>query len=599
MRKTSLAFAALAMAISLAPGCGPKQQAPKAELPSKYAPLPKREVPPWLVGSIYEQVDLTTTESYRVNNFGLVVLKNPTGDAQNVPNLVREYMVREMLKRGFGSKNVPGYENATPDLVMRDPHYAIVRVDAFIPPGAYAGQRIDVQVSALEDTNTTSLATGMLFTTSLMPNGANPRSPGTGIEDMANARGYIFVNPAYALGTDSEENTGLRRSLTTGVILNGGRVNQPRPLGLRVRTAERRTARQIEFRIDQLLADGNAAAAMDEGTVFVNVPAKYRGDWEHFAGVMLHTFFNNDSAFVISKARELAHEATKPDAALLDISYTMEALGAGALPAILPLLTHPKPEVAYAAARAAAFIGDSSAEAALAAIARDPTNPFRVNAVTNLGALPTSPSVSIELRSLLSADDATVRIEAFKALARNEDTAIYSKSVSDKFMLDIVPSDGPALIYASRTGMPRIAFIGPAPRLDESTFFTAMDNALSITRSPDRASLMSIFFRGVRNEEPVQQLTTTDLPEIVARLGGEGAPGQPRFNFTYGEIIAILGKMSDSGILKAPGKASVSFVLQDAPGGWNRDVDTAPIIPEGPRPVTNQTIPEIPVGGQQ
>lgn len=587
MRKPLLASAALAIVIAVPVGCGEKKPPAKTEIPAKYTPLPKREVPQWLVGSLYEQVDLTTTEPFRVSNFGLVVLKHPTGDAQTVPNLVREYMLREMQKRGYGSKNLPGFENATPEVVLRDPHYAIVRVDAFIPPGAYTGQRIDVQVSALDDTNTTSLATGMLFTTDLMPNGANPRSPGMGIEILANARGYIFVNPAYALNP-ATENADLRRSLTTGIILNGGRVNQIRPLGLRVRTAERRAARQVEYRIDQLCADGNAASAMDEGTVFVNVPAKYRGDWQHFSGVMLHTFFNTDSGFVLAKARELAAEAVKPNAALLDISYTMEALGPGALPEILPLITHPSHEVAFAAARAAAFIGDNSAEAALASMARDDANPFRVNAVATLGSLPMSPSVSMELRALLSATDASVRIEAYKALARNEDSAIYTKMVGDRFMLDIVPSDGPALIYASRTGLPRIAFIGPSARLDDSTFFTAMDNALSITRSPERANLMSIFYRGSSNEDPVQMLTTTDLPEIIARFGGEGAPGQARFNFTYGEIIAILGKMSDAGVLKAPGNASASFVLQDAPGGWNRDVETAPIIPEGPRPITKE-----------
>jgi hypothetical protein len=100
---------------------------------------------------------------------------------------------------------------------------------------------------------------------------------------------------------------------------------------------------------------------------------------------------------------------------------------------------------------------------------------------------------------------------------------------------------------------------------------------------------MSIYYRGTSSQEPVQQLTMSDLPEIIARFGGEGAPGQPRLNFTYGEIVALLGKMSDAGVMEAPGSARASFVLQDAPGGWNRDVDTAPIIPdEGPRPITNE-----------
>jgi hypothetical protein len=586
MKMTVIAFAALtALLLS---GCGAKKSAPKNEPPPKYTAMPPRKVPVWLKGSIYEQVDVTTMDPYRVSNYGLVVLQHPTGDAQSVPNLVREYMLTEMQRRGYGSKNVEGFGNISPEMALRDPRYAIVRVDAFIPPGAYAGQRIDVQVTALDDTNTTSLATGRLFTTDLMPNGANPRNPGSAIDKFANARGYVFVNPAYALEPNIDDPQ-RRRSLTSGIILNGGRVNQARPIGLRVRAAERRMARMIEYRIDQLTASGECASAMDEGLVYTAVPAKYRGDWEHFAGVVLHTYFSTDSAFAVLKARQLAAEAVKPDALLLDISYAMEALGQAALTEILPLLTHEKPEVAFAAARAAAWIGDNSAEAALANMARDSTNPFRVNAVATLGALEASPSVTTELRDLLSANDPLVRIEAYLALARAEDPSIYTKTIGEKFLLDIVPSKGPSLVFATRSGLPRIAFIGPPARLNSNTFFTAMDNAFSISKAEDKPGLMSIYYRGTSSQEPVQQLTMSDLPEIIARFGGEGAPGQPRLNFTYGEIVALLGKMSDAGVMEAPGSARASFVLQDAPGGWNRDVDTAPIIPdEGPRPITNE-----------
>src|SRR5690606_8494153 len=128
-------------------------------------------------------------------------------------------------------------------------------------------------------------------------------------------------------------------------------------------------AKRTEYRIDQLLGNADAANTEDEGKVYVTVPASYRGDWEHYAGVILHTFYNADSSFAVMKAREIAIEAEKPDAPLLDVSYTWEALGKPALSTIEPFLTHPKNDVAYAAARAAAFIGSSSAESALLSMA--------------------------------------------------------------------------------------------------------------------------------------------------------------------------------------------------------------------------------------
>ena len=47
---------------------------------------------------------------------------------------------------------------------------------------ATAGQRVDAYVSALPDSDTTSLAGGTLYTTDLVRNGANTVNPGSGIE---------------------------------------------------------------------------------------------------------------------------------------------------------------------------------------------------------------------------------------------------------------------------------------------------------------------------------------------------------------------------------------------------------------------------------
>jgi hypothetical protein len=586
MRIRPLAILVCASAASLVvAGCSSDKQKQQTKVPPKYQPMAKREVPAFLQGSIFEQVNLENTAPYLVSTFGLVTMKNPTGDTANTPNNVREYMLREMTRRGFGSKNQPGFEHLSPEQVLRDPRVAIVRVDAYVPAGAIKGQRVDVQVSALPDSETTSLAGGSLFTCDLAPNGANASNPGNSVDVYATARGYVFVNPAYALDPKSDDQA-QRRSLTQGVILNGGRIDRERPLGLRIRAAERRLARMTEYRIDELVGDKDAATAEDEGTVYVRVPPSYRGDWEHYAGVVLHTFYNSDSGFAAMKSRQLAEEAVKPNAPLLDISYTFEALGKPALPALEPLLTHPNHEVAFAAARAAAFIGDTSAESALASMAADAANPFRISAVQTLAALPSAPSINMMLRDMLKFDDALVRVEAYKGLVRNNDNSIFSKKIGDKFILDIVTADSPPLIFASRVGMPRIAFIGSGARLPTPTFFSAMSDQFSISPVEERKDILTLFYRGADVRTPVKTLTTPDLAEIVARLGGEGPVGQPRLDFSYGEIVAILGKMSDANMLvSATGpQTKANFVLQDLPG-FNRDVNTAPVIPEGPRPI--------------
>ena len=69
-------------------------------------------------------------------------------------------------------------------------------------------------------------------------------------------------------------------------------LNIDRPLVLQLRVPQRSLARQIEYRIDAAFQDMNAAAAQDEGLVYVYVPKKYQNDWQHFAGVMTHLFLD-------------------------------------------------------------------------------------------------------------------------------------------------------------------------------------------------------------------------------------------------------------------------------------------------------------------
>ena len=117
----------------------------------------------------------------------------------------------------------------------------------------------------------------------------------------------------------------------------------------------------------------------------------------------------------------LVEEAKKPDALLEDISYCWEGIGPPALSFIAPLLTDSRPDVAFAAARAAAFIGDptGAANVALLSMARDSNNPFQLNAIEALGGLTPSASVNQMLRELLDSDKTLVRIEAYKVLAQS------------------------------------------------------------------------------------------------------------------------------------------------------------------------------------
>src|SRR5438445_607164 len=73
---------------------------------------------------------------------------------------------------------------------------AALAVVANIPPGGRKDDAVDVVVQALPNNNTSSLANGMLWRTTLKINGM--ADPYGAINEFARAQGNVFVNPAYA-----------------------------------------------------------------------------------------------------------------------------------------------------------------------------------------------------------------------------------------------------------------------------------------------------------------------------------------------------------------------------------------------------------------
>lgn len=603
---------ALAACLTLAlASCQTTEPAPKPII--RYTNLGPKQVPAFLKGSIYENVEVENNEPMVLAGYGLVGRLRGSGDTTAAAP-VRQAMITEMVKHGWGSRLLPGYAKYQPEDILRDPNYAIVRVDGMLPPGARKGQRFDVAVSSLPGNRTSSLSRGVLFETELRRlHDRGPELGGPGV--LARAGGPILVNPAYALDVTFDKDGNLvpktptaRASLRNGLVMFFGGVLEDRPILLRLRQPQRSMSRSIEYRINeryQFALDRKKAndlpgqaEAIDEGIVELYVPKALEGNWEHFIGVATHIFLNNNPAFAAAKSKELAQEAIKPNSPLMDISYCWEGLGAPALEHVLPLLANPSPDVAFAAARAAVFIGDPSGAAldTLVRIASEKNNPFQVSAVKALGELPKSSMVNRSLRELLDSDQVQVRIEAYKVLSHHEDSSVYTRWVpkqgeQEKFALDLVPSKGPPLIYASRRGKPRIAIIGRTPALTSPVTFLTMNDKLMIA-SEEKGRNVTIFFRDNWLPEPVKMASRPDVPELIVRLAGEGGREEQKLDFTYGEILAILQNLTEKQCVFGyglDGRAQpTAFVLQESPRN-ETEIFTAPPIPEG-RPQSENAV---------
>ena len=110
-----------------ATGCTNTQK-PKP-VPPRYPTLPPKPVPAFMKETVFERVDLDNTQPLPVSNFGLVVnLVDGTGDAQNAPLAVREYVMKQMERHGQGAaRGWTDEARLRPAEMLRDPRVAIVR----------------------------------------------------------------------------------------------------------------------------------------------------------------------------------------------------------------------------------------------------------------------------------------------------------------------------------------------------------------------------------------------------------------------------------------------------------------------------------------
>ena len=576
----------IALLIFALAGCSSVNKTAKPLPEVRYRDLgAKPDLPPFLSETILAGVDVTGTAPRVDSGYGLVVNLENTGRNDGIPTPVRDAIARLASITGVNSDLTDGPLGNLPiNQLLADPRTAIVRVDALVPPGARAGDRVDVLVSALDSNSTVSLARGALWQTEIHKGRVTPQSPGERVNLSGQARGPLVTNPVYSIRGPAQvkDDPAARASLRTATIPDGGVTDDNRFFVLRLRSPSYRNARTVEARINYYYgrADDPVAAAQDEATVFLRMPPEYRGDWERFVGVTTCLFaVGGDPAYALDKAQLLARAAKEPGRTLPEmtaISYAWEGLGPPAMATLVPLLSDPDPSVAYHAARAAAFNKQPAAVAALVRIAGEPENSHSVAAVETLGKLEPTPDLLGRVRGLVDAPSPGVRVAAYQALDRlGDDKAIFRLRVGEQFLLDIVDGTGDPIVWASRTGTPRVAVIGRRPTLRKPMLLTAFGDRLSIQSSSDAKAPATIFFRPV--DRPARQATIApDLVELLARLGGETRPGELPIDLTYGDVIAILKKLGDDGQIVDERGGPVAVLLQDA---VQEAVDQAPIIP--------------------
>lgn len=522
---------------------------------------------PALEGTIGSVAYVQGIKMMRVRGFGLVIGLGDKGSRNCRPS-VRDQVIRD-LRRYRSANPHATRELPTAEKQLESLDTAVVEVLADIPAGALRDQHFDVYVRA-DDEDTQSLAGGYLIPCDLRI--FQEVSQEEGIEGRIHARaaGPIFVNPFAGTSSRSEPLLapasrpagGTDANVREGWIIGGGLNGTDRRLSLVATIESYATVRQIQDSINRrFTAETKVADAVSPTNVDLKIPPEFRNRRQYFLDLVMHLPLSNSATTREGRAKALIGELGRPGAPLDDVGLSLEGLGPSIVPLVQPFYTEPRKQVSFYAGRTGTRLGDTLGLEVLIQHAKNPRSAYRLAAVKELGQI-TATSMTARaasaLRELLAGDDARMRILAYESLRRIDPTSMDRTIVGERpqnFMLEIVPCDGPLVVYARRTEERRLALIGGDRMLFQPPLlYSQAAQPISLTaRADDKVVTMFRKEVGGRTLGPIPGPLA--VPTVVRFLGNNlrtDLEGRLKgFGLDYAIVLDVLYRLCEKGGINA------------------------------------------------
>jgi len=516
----------------------------------------RREFPLHVVNTVSQYAGLIGHGRVIVHGYGVVVGLGRNGSSEVPPHLER-YLVQHILKSGttgsFGER-----PNVTPSRILRDLDTAAVYVRGAIPAAAPKGTPFDVVVTALPATGTQSLEGGILMPTELRLD-VGSFQPGEGSRIWGSARGPVMTNP-FIDPSDRQERAKLREA----VVVGGGVSHRDRNVNLQLYRADYARADQIQRRINaQFPGADRVANAKNSSLIELFIPPVARADREHFLELITHLPLQTGAVEWEVHTREIITEMNKDDAEHEALSLVLEAYGRKVLPMLSTLYDSPIDAAAFYAARAGARLGDNAASSVIIRFAEAQDHSHQLPGIETLGEARSLPQSERALRGLLDDPNDMVRIAAYEALRKRKSAYVISVPVGGQCVLDIVPTEGPPLVYATRTEHPRIVLFGHDQKLARPVFFTMPEELVTLNAEADDDHVAVWRKLPGRDRYSETFYVPFDVSALVRMLGERperNLEGKVKgLGLTYGQLVSIMHRLCQERHIPA------SFVLQPDP----------------------------------
>ncbi|MDO8302100.1 MAG: flagellar basal body P-ring protein FlgI [Sedimentisphaerales bacterium] len=504
-------------------------------------PQEQKTPPPPISGKITLFAEVAAFTPVPVQGYGLVAGLEGTGSTQCPPQ-IRSYLRQYILAQ------LPGNCPLTPDQLIDSPDTAVVRINGVMPAAATKGEKFDLQITPVPGTKTTSLAGGRLYTANLMFS--------AGSKIIGTAQGSVFLD---TLGEPQP---------TTGYVLGGGSANDTYDLALALYKPDFQTANSIRNRISEQFG-GSTVTAASAGVIQIKIPPRYAQQKSRFVALLKELYLNENPQQEALRTEQLIKDlGDNTKGAIAEIS--LEAIGRTQEAKITAALASSDPQTRFRAARCLLFIANDQGLGELRNASIDPASPYRLEAIETIAIGAKRNDAVTILKQFLVNSDIAVRLAAYEQLRRLDDSAIKTIRVADDFEIDQVFCSGTKLIYAYRSGSPRIVIFG-APLIANPNIFIESADGTVFLNSPAENKYVSVVRRYPQRNITIGPIKSsfeiTDIIRTLAELPANETKKHAHrgLGLSYAGTIAILNTMCVKGAIRADFVAGPLAKFKTAP----------------------------------